>query len=137
MVDTSRWLYWASGGRSSKVNGADTEPDRKRRSGLVGRREPGRPKTSATFPASHRGRLFPVSWRHRSPVSTPKIRAPIPRIALTRSEAAASLGISVESFRVHVQPHVRAIRRGRIVLIPVSELERWAFEASDHTLRMS
>jgi len=70
-------------------------------------------------------------------LSTPKVAAGIPRITLTRREAAASLGLSVESFRTIVQPNLRVIRRGRIVLIPVAELERWAFEAADHTLRPS
>ena len=68
-------------------------------------------------------------------MSAPKIAAGIPRIALTRSEAAASLGVSVETFRTIVQPHLRLIRRGRLVLVPVAELERWAHEAAEHTLR--
>ena len=35
----------------------------------------------------------------------------IPRIALTRQEAAEALGMgSVDSFERHVQPHVRMIR---------------------------
>ncbi len=48
-----------------------------------------------------------------------------PRLALTRSEAAAALGISVDSFERFVQDEVRHIRRGRLRLIPVAELERW------------
>lgn len=70
-------------------------------------------------------------------MSAAKIAAGVPRVALTRAEAAASLGISVESFRTVVQPSVRLIRRGRIVLVPVSELERWAMESAEHTLRPS
>jgi excisionase family DNA binding protein len=49
----------------------------------------------------------------------------VPRIALTRAEAAASLGLSVDSFERYVQPDVRIVRRGRLRLIPVSELEAW------------
>jgi hypothetical protein len=47
------------------------------------------------------------------------------RLALTRVEAAASLGISVDSFERFVQPEFRLIRRGRLRLVPVAELERW------------
>jgi excisionase family DNA binding protein len=47
------------------------------------------------------------------------------RLALTRAEAAASLGVSVDSFERYVQPEIRCIRRGRLRLIPVAELERW------------
>jgi hypothetical protein len=59
----------------------------------------------------------------------------IPRIALTREEAAASLGMgSVDSFERYVQPHVRMIRRGRLRLVPVSELQRWAEQSSERVL---
>ncbi|MEK6271388.1 MAG: helix-turn-helix domain-containing protein [Actinomycetota bacterium] len=52
--------------------------------------------------------------------------ANVPRIALTREEAARSLGMSVDSFERHVQGEVRLVRRGRLRLVPVAELERWA-----------
>lgn len=55
-------------------------------------------------------------------------------IALTKPQAAAALGVSVDSFERYVQPHVKVIRRGRIRLFAVSELQRWASEASEHTL---
>ena len=51
--------------------------------------------------------------------------APIPRLALTRDEAAASLGMSLDSFERHVQPTLRMVRAGRMRLIPVAELNRW------------
>jgi excisionase family DNA binding protein len=54
--------------------------------------------------------------------------APIPRVALTREEAAAALGISLAHFRRHVQPDLRLVRSGGCRLIPVAELERWAQE---------
>jgi excisionase family DNA binding protein len=47
------------------------------------------------------------------------------RLALTRPEAAAALGISLDSFERHVQGQVRLVRRGRLRLVPVVELERW------------
>ena len=51
--------------------------------------------------------------------------APVPRIALTREEAAASLGMSLRAFEQRVQPDLRLIRRGRLRLVPLRELERW------------
>jgi excisionase family DNA binding protein len=60
----------------------------------------------------------------RSPVSA-KTRGNPPRLALSRAEAAESLGMSVDSFERYVQGHVRLVRLGRLVLVPVSELERW------------
>ena len=54
--------------------------------------------------------------------------APIPRLALSREEAADSLGMSLNSFERHVQPTIRLVRLGRMRLVPVSELERWLGE---------
>jgi excisionase family DNA binding protein len=48
-----------------------------------------------------------------------------PRLALTRSEAARSLGMSLDSFERHVQSQIRLVRRGKLRLVPVTELERW------------
>ena len=62
------------------------------------------------------------------------LTAPIPRLALTREEAAASLGIGLDSFERYVQPHVRMIRWGRLRLVPVAELERFALDAAEPTL---
>jgi hypothetical protein len=59
--------------------------------------------------------------------------APVPRVALSREEAAAALGISLDSFERHVAPDVKLIRRGRLRLVPVGELERWATEQAEHT----
>jgi hypothetical protein len=50
---------------------------------------------------------------------------PIPRLALTREEAAASVGMSLDSFERHVQPTLRLVRLGRMRLVPIAELERW------------
>jgi len=41
------------------------------------------------------------------------------------------LGISIDSFERHVQPDVRLIRRGRLRLVPLCELERWAAEQAE------
>lgn len=58
----------------------------------------------------------------------------VPRVTLTKSEAAAALGISIDSFERHVQPELRVIRRGRMRLVPLRELERWASENAAYTL---
>jgi excisionase family DNA binding protein len=62
--------------------------------------------------------------------------APVPRVTLTREEAAAAMGVSLDSFERYVQPSIRLIRlSGRLVLVPVSELQRWASAAAEATLR--
>jgi hypothetical protein len=55
----------------------------------------------------------------------------VPRVALSRQEAAVSLGMSLDSFERHVQPELRLIRRGKLRLIPLVELERWAVENAE------
>ena len=47
----------------------------------------------------------------------------------------AALGMSLDSFERHVQPELRLIRRGKLRLVPVAELERWADGAAERTLR--
>ena len=53
----------------------------------------------------------------------------VPRYLLTRTEAATSLGMSVDSFERHVQPFVKVVRwgkgKGAPVLVSPRELERW------------
>jgi hypothetical protein len=58
----------------------------------------------------------------------------VPALALTKTEAARSLGMSVRSFDKYVMPDVKIIRRGSMVLISVRELERWADESAERTL---
>jgi hypothetical protein len=55
----------------------------------------------------------------------------VPRIALTRYEAAASLGMSLDSVERYVQPDLKLIRRGKLRIVPVAELERWAGENAE------
>ena len=47
------------------------------------------------------------------------------RLALSKAEAAAALGVSVDFFDAHVAHELRIVRRGRRRLIPMRELERW------------
>ena len=56
------------------------------------------------------------------------------RILLTRKEAAAAMGVSRNTFERHIQPDLRLIRRGRLVLVPVDELRRWVRENAALTL---
>jgi excisionase family DNA binding protein len=57
-----------------------------------------------------------------------------PRLALTREEAARSLGVSLDSFERYIQPDLKLIRRGRLRLVPTSELQRWVIENARQTL---
>jgi hypothetical protein len=52
------------------------------------------------------------------------------RLALSRAEAAAALGMSLRHFQRHVQPELRCIYSGQLRLYPVVELERWIREHS-------
>jgi hypothetical protein len=60
--------------------------------------------------------------------------APIPRLALTREEAAAAIGMSLDSFERHVQPTLRLVRLGRMRLVPVAELDRWLSENAERAV---
>ena len=63
------------------------------------------------------------------------LTAPVPRVALTREEAAASLGMSVDTFERYVQPQLRMIRSaGRRPFVSLAELARWVDEAGEGTL---
>ena len=56
-------------------------------------------------------------------------------IALGKAEAAAALGMSVDSFERYVQSDVRCIRRGRLRLFPTVELERWADDNAERIFK--
>ena len=58
----------------------------------------------------------------------------VPRLALTRAEAAAALGISLDSFERHIQPELRLLRRGSLRLVPVRELERFLEQNAEDVL---
>jgi len=57
-----------------------------------------------------------------------------PRLALRKSEAAAALGLSDESFDKYVRPSLRAVRVGSTRLYPVAELQRWLAEHAEAPL---
>jgi hypothetical protein len=59
---------------------------------------------------------------------------PSPRLALAPGEAATSLGVSRDFFDKHISPELRWVRRGRLKLVSVAELERWLQHAAAKTL---
>jgi excisionase family DNA binding protein len=59
---------------------------------------------------------------------------PPARKALSPAEAATSLGVSRDFFDEHVKPELRLIRRGRLVLVPVRELDAWVERSASRTL---
>jgi hypothetical protein len=61
-------------------------------------------------------------------------QASTPRLALTKREAAVALGMSVDSFERHVQPELRVVRRGRLRLFALTEIERWLRENGAKTI---
>ena len=48
----------------------------------------------------------------------------VPRLALSKTEAADALGVSVDFLEQHVLHELRIVRRGRRRLIPLTELQR-------------
>lgn len=57
-----------------------------------------------------------------------------PRLALSLDEAASALGVSRDYFDEHVRPELKVVRRGRKILIPVIELERWLERSASRAL---
>ncbi|HEY7951773.1 MAG TPA: hypothetical protein VID70_02225 [Solirubrobacteraceae bacterium] len=57
-----------------------------------------------------------------------------PTLALSIMQACASLGVSWDTWREHIEPDVRIVRVGRRKLVPVRELERWLEEHAETTL---
>lgn len=49
----------------------------------------------------------------------------VPRLALTRAEAAEALGVGITTFKTKIAPELRVVRQGKVRLFPVAELERW------------
>ena len=52
----------------------------------------------------------------------------VPRRLLTRAEAAASLGMSVAHFERYVQPFVKVVPCGQLLLVEPASLDRWVAE---------
>jgi hypothetical protein len=63
-----------------------------------------------------------------------RITISTPAIAVSRETAAEMVGMSIDSFERYVQSEVKIIRRGKLRLIPVDELRRWAEANAERTL---
>jgi hypothetical protein len=61
-------------------------------------------------------------------VSRPRVDVAVPALALRRAEAAAALGVSLETFDAHIRPHIAAVQIGTVVVYPRTELERFLNE---------
>jgi excisionase family DNA binding protein len=57
----------------------------------------------------------------------------VPRLALSKREAAEALGVSVDFFDEQIAHELRMVRRGRRRLVPVRELERWLDDHADRS----
>jgi excisionase family DNA binding protein len=64
----------------------------------------------------------PTRPRRTGSSPTPRLA---PRLALSPDEAAALLGVSRDYFDEHVIDELRIVRRGRRILVALTELERW------------
>jgi excisionase family DNA binding protein len=69
-----------------------------------------------------------------SPVITRRASGVL-RLALGLDEAAEALGCSRDYFDEHVRPEIRTVRRGRRILVPVKELERWLERSASRALK--
>jgi hypothetical protein len=58
-------------------------------------------------------------------MSRPRIDVAVPALALRRAEAAAALGVSLETFDHHVRPNVAVARAGSVTVYPVAGLAAW------------
>src|SRR5215218_7521319 len=65
------------------------------------------------------GGLRGMAIRTSRPIET------VQRYSLTRKEAATALGVSVDTFERRVQPFIRVVVCGQLILVPPAELERW------------
>ncbi|MGH2857538.1 MAG: hypothetical protein ACRDMJ_08630 [Solirubrobacteraceae bacterium] len=64
----------------------------------------------------------------------PVVQTTVPRLALSKVEAARTLGVSVDFLENHVLHDLRMVRRGRRLLIPIAELQRWIEHNAHRTL---
>jgi hypothetical protein len=88
---------------------------------------------TTTRDASHGGRRADAAQTRRA-FAIVAVDEPVPRLALRKTEAAQALGMSVDFFEDHVLHELRIVRRGRLILVPIRELERWLSENQHRTL---
>ena len=60
----------------------------------------------------------------------------VPRLALSKTEAADALGVSIDFLEQHILHELRIVRRGRgrRRLMPLTELQRWIDNNAHRTL---
>lgn len=63
-----------------------------------------------------------------------RVTIAIEPLALSKPDAAAAMGMSVDSFERYVMADVRCVRRGRLRLYPVNELRSWLTENAERLL---
>jgi len=61
-------------------------------------------------------------------MSAKRIDRPVPRFVLRANEAAASLGVSEDHFRRHVEPSLPLVYVGTVTGYAVKDLEDWVAE---------
>ena len=61
-------------------------------------------------------------------MSRPRVEVAVPALALRRAEAAAAIGVSLETFDAHIRPHLAAVQVGTVTTYPVAELQRFLTE---------
>src|SRR4051812_25752837 len=63
-----------------------------------------------------------------------KPSSPVPILALSVQEACEALGVSWDTWRLHIEPEVRIVRCGRRKIVAVAELERWLDRSAERAL---
>lgn len=54
-----------------------------------------------------------------------KLKRTVPRLSLSKAEAAESMGVSVRHFQRHIQPHVPVVYSGQLTLYPIRGLQEF------------
>lgn len=63
--------------------------------------------------------------------TTDSLQSPVPRLSLRVEEAAAALGVSDDFYRDNIAGELRIVRRGRVRLVAIAELQRWLNENAE------
>jgi excisionase family DNA binding protein len=56
------------------------------------------------------------------------------RVALRPTEAAEAIGVSADYFREYIDGELRWVRRGRVRVVPMKEIEAWLERHAEKTL---
>lgn len=59
---------------------------------------------------------------------------PVPRLALRPGECAIALGVSEDHFRAHISPELAWVRRGRVRVVALSELQRFLDDSAERAV---